>query len=69
LSIWFGLIDWNHQALVTACCCNRGAGAFELNPLEWLAQLMLVVQALFGETDDFILTERNPPGFGTGRSR
>ncbi len=47
-------------------CWNAG-GAFELKPMERLAQLVLVpvVQASFRETDDFAVSERCVGGFAS----
>jgi dUTP pyrophosphatase len=48
-------------------CWNRGSEAFELKPMERLAQLVLVpvVQASFSEIDDFSASERGAGGFGS----
>jgi dUTP pyrophosphatase len=46
---------------------NRGATAFTLNPLERLAQLVIVpvVQATFNVVDRFDESERGAGGFGS----
>jgi dUTP pyrophosphatase len=49
---------------------NRGQQAFELAPLERLAQLVIVpvVQAEFNVVEDFATSQRGEGGFGsTGR--
>src|SRR5206468_9014239 len=50
-----GLIDSDYQGQLMVSCWNRGDTAFELRPMERLAQLMLVpvVQALFRIVDEF----------------
>jgi dUTP pyrophosphatase len=51
-------------------CWNRGAASYSLQPLERLAQLVIVpvVQAAFAIVDDFAASERSDGGFGsTGR--
>ena len=47
-----GLIDSDYQGQLMVSCWNRGSEAFELKPMERLAQLVLVpvVQAAFKET-------------------
>jgi dUTP pyrophosphatase len=66
-----GLIDSDYQGQLMVSCWNRGSTAFELKPMERLAQLMLVpiVQASFAETGDFHESQRASGGFGSsGRS-
>jgi dUTP pyrophosphatase len=48
-------------------CWNRGTAAFALNPMERLAQLVLVpvVQASFVQVGDFHESERGIGGFGS----
>jgi len=65
-----GLIDSDYQGELMVSTWNRGATAFTLNPLERLAQLVIVpvVQAQFNVVDDFAASERGSGGFGsTGR--
>ena len=66
-----GLIDSDYQGQLMVSCWNRGSEAFELKPMERLAQLVLVpvVQASFVETDDFAASERGIGGFGSSGSR
>ena len=66
-----GLIDSDYQGQLMVSCWNRGATAFELKPMERLAQLVLVpvVQAAFVEAEDFHESQRGSGGFGSsGRS-
>ena len=62
-----GLIDSDYQGQLMVSCWNRGATAFELKPMERLAQLVLVpvVQAAFVETKDFSESQRGSGGFGS----
>jgi dUTP pyrophosphatase len=62
-----GLIDSDYQGQLMISTWNRGATAFTLNPLERLAQLVIVpvVQATFNIVDDFTQSERGAGGFGS----
>ncbi|MEA3100807.1 dUTP diphosphatase [Caballeronia mineralivorans] len=62
-----GLIDSDYQGQLMISTWNRGATAFTLNPLERLAQLVIVpvVQAMFNIVDDFAQSERGAGGFGS----
>jgi dUTP pyrophosphatase len=65
-----GLIDADYQGPLMVSAWNRGAAAFTLNPMERLAQLVIVPvkQVEFRVVDDFSSTERGQGGFGsTGR--
>ena len=65
-----GLIDSDYQGQLMVSCWNRGAASYSLQPLERLAQLVIVpvVQAAFAIVDDFAASERSDGGFGsTGR--
>jgi dUTP pyrophosphatase len=65
-----GLIDSDYQGQLMVSCWNRGAVPYTLQPLERLAQLVIVpvVQAAFDIVDDFSASERSAGGFGsTGR--
>jgi len=65
-----GLIDSDYQGPLMVSCWNRGGSAFELKPMERLAQLVLVpvIQASFLELEAFHETQRGSDGFGsTGR--
>jgi dUTP pyrophosphatase len=62
-----GLIDSDYQGQLMISTWNRGASAFTLNPLERLAQMVIVpvVQATFNIVDDFAQSERGAGGFGS----
>jgi dUTP pyrophosphatase len=66
-----GLIDSDYQGQLMVSCWNRGAAAFELKPMERLAQLVLVpvVAASFAETADFATSGRGSGGFGSSGTR
>lgn len=66
-----GLIDSDYQGELMISTWNRGQTAFVLNPLERLAQLVIVpvAQVGFNLVDDFTSSERGAGGFGsTGKS-
>jgi dUTP pyrophosphatase len=62
-----GLIDSDYQGQVFISVWNRGDKTFELNPMERIAQLVVVpvVQAQFNLVDEFIVTSRGEQGFGS----
>lgn len=62
-----GLIDSDYQGQLMISTWNRGQTAFTLNPMERLAQLVIVpvVQAEFNIVDDFDQSERGAGGFGS----
>jgi dUTP pyrophosphatase len=62
-----GLIDSDYQGQLMISTWNRGDTAFTLNPLERLAQLVIVpvVQATFNIVDEFAQSERGAGGFGS----
>jgi dUTP pyrophosphatase len=62
-----GLIDSDYQGQVMVSVWNRGSGAFTIEPLERIAQLMVVpvVQAEFDIVDEFAASERGEGGFGS----
>lgn len=62
-----GLIDSDYQGPLMVSCWNRGTSPFTLNPMERIAQLVIVpvVQAEFHLVDDFDKTERGEGGFGS----
>jgi dUTP pyrophosphatase len=65
-----GLIDSDYQGQLMVSCWNRGQTPYTLQPLERLAQLVIVpvVQATFDVVADFAASERSAGGFGsTGR--
>jgi dUTP pyrophosphatase len=62
-----GLIDSDYQGQLMISTWNRGQTAFTLNPMERLAQLVIVpvVQAEFNIVDEFVTSERGEGGFGS----
>ena len=62
-----GLIDSDYQGELMVSTWNRGAAAVTLNPLERLAQLVIVpvVQVAFNIVDDFSASKRGAGGFGS----
>ena len=66
-----GLIDSDYQGELMVSAWNRSSTAFTLQPLERLAQLVIVpvVQAQFNVVDGFTASERGDRGYGsTGRN-
>jgi len=62
-----GLIDSDYQGQLMISTWNRGQGAFTLQPLDRLAQLVIVpvMQVAFNVVDDFSASERGAGGFGS----
>ncbi len=62
-----GLIDSDYQGELMISTWNRGETTFALNPMERLAQLVIVpvVQAKFNIVDEFAPSERGAGGFGS----
>ena len=62
-----GLIDSDYQGQIFVSTWNRGSDAFTLNPLDRLAQLVVVpvVQVSFNVVDDFEQSHRGEGGFGS----
>ncbi|KAA1008841.1 dUTP diphosphatase [Paraburkholderia panacisoli] len=62
-----GLIDSDYQGQLMISTWNRGETTFVLNPMERLAQLVIVpvMQAKFNIVDDFAESERGAGGFGS----
>ena len=66
-----GLIDSDYQGPLMLSCWNRSALAFTVQPMERMAQLVIVpvVQAGFRVVEAFGTSERGTEGFGsTGRA-
>ncbi|TFY96755.1 dUTP diphosphatase [Ramlibacter rhizophilus] len=66
-----GLIDSDYQGQLMVSCWNRSDLAFTLQPMERLAQLVIVpvVQARFNVVDEFPASQRGAGGYGsTGRA-
>jgi dUTP pyrophosphatase len=65
-----GLIDSDYQGPLMVSCWNRGQAAFTVQPMDRIAQLVIVpvVQARFRQVQEFNASERGEGGFGsTGR--
>ena len=62
-----GLIDSDYQGQIFVSTWNRGDTAFVLNPMERLAQLVVVpvVQVELNVVDDFPQSSRGAGGFGS----
>lgn len=62
-----GLIDSDYQGPLMVSCWNRGREAFTVQPLERIAQMIIVpvVQASFRRVDDFEASARGEGGFGS----
>lgn len=62
-----GLIDSDYQGQLMVSCWNRGSEAFELKPMERLAQLVLVpvARGSFIEVAEFDESVRSDGGFGS----
>jgi dUTP pyrophosphatase len=66
-----GLIDSDYQGPLMVSCWNRGQAAFTIEPLERIAQMVIVpvVQAAFRRVNDFEASARGEGGFGsTGKA-
>ncbi|WP_305807036.1 dUTP diphosphatase, partial [Stenotrophomonas sp. YIM B06876] len=66
-----GLIDSDYQGQLMVSAWNRSSAAFTIEPMERLAQLVIVpvVQARFNVVDEFPATERGENGYGsTGKA-
>ena len=66
-----GLIDSDYQGPLMVSCWNRGHDAFVLNPLDRLAQLVIVpvVQAVFEVVANFDPSARGAGAFGSSGRR
>ena len=62
-----GLIDSDYQGQLFVSCWNRSQTAFVMNPMERMAQLVIVpvVQANFKLVDEFDVSDRGEGGFGS----
>ncbi len=62
-----GLIDSDYQGQLMVSCWNRGQTPFPVNPLDRIAQLVIVpvVQARLQIVDDFVASARGADGFGS----
>ena len=66
-----GLIDSDYQGPLMVSCWNRGNAAFTIEPLERIAQMVIVpvVQATFRRVDSFSASDRGEGGFGSTGKR
>ena len=62
-----GLIDSDYQGQIFVSLWNRGSSVFILNPMERIAQLVVVpvLQVKLNVVDDFAASERGAGGFGS----
>jgi dUTP pyrophosphatase len=62
-----GLIDSDYQGPLMVSCWNRGQAAFTVQPMERIAQLVIVpvVQASFRVVEEFGASDRGEGGFGS----
>jgi dUTP pyrophosphatase len=66
-----GLIDSDYQGPLMVSCWNRGNTAFTVQPMERIAQMVIVpvVHAVFRRVEQFEQTQRGVGGFGsTGKA-
>jgi dUTP pyrophosphatase len=66
-----GLIDSDYQGPLMVSCWNRGGAAFTVQPLERIAQMVIVpvVQASFRRVESFDASARGEGGFGSTGAR
>lgn len=66
-----GLIDSDYQGQIFVSTWNRGNAPFVINPMERLAQLVVVpvVQVDFNVVEDFATSARGANGFGSTGKR
>ncbi len=66
-----GLIDSDYQGQVFVSLWNRGQTAFTLNPMERIAQLVIVpiLQVRLNIVDEFTASDRGAGGFGSTGKR
>ena len=62
-----GLIDSDYQGQLLVSCWNRSKEPFMLNPMERIAQLVIVpvIQASFNVVEEFAASDRGEGGFGS----
>jgi len=66
-----GLIDSDYQGQIMVSVWNRGQAGFTIQPLERIAQLVIVpvLQVEFNVVEEFAASDRGADGFGsTGKS-
>jgi dUTP pyrophosphatase len=66
-----GLIDSDYQGPLMVSCWNRGHAVFTVEPMERIAQMVIVpvVQAQFRRVGEFTASTRGQGGFGSTGSR
>jgi dUTP pyrophosphatase len=66
-----GLIDSDYQGPLMVSCWNRGSAAFTIEPMERIAQMVIVpvVQAAFRRVETFEASTRGEGGFGSTGKR
>ena len=66
-----GLIDSDYQGQLMVSAWNRSEVAFTIEPMERIAQLMIVpvVQAEFNVVSEFALSDRGEGGYGSTGKR
>ena len=66
-----GLIDSDYQGPLMVSCWNRGKAAFTIEPMERIAQMVVVpvVQVELNVVEGFEASERGAGGFGSTGSR
>ncbi len=66
-----GLIDSDYQGPLMVSCWNRGSAAFTVEPMERIAQMVIVpvVQAAFRRVESFEASARGEGGFGSTGKR
>jgi dUTP pyrophosphatase len=66
-----GLIDSDYQGPLMVSCWNRGQAAFTIEPMERIAQMVIVpvVQAAFRRVESFAASQRGEGGFGSSGTR
>ena len=66
-----GLIDSDYQGPLMVSCWNRGKAAFTIEPMERIAQMVVVpvVQVELSTVESFEASERGAGGFGSTGSR
>ena len=66
-----GLIDSDYQGPLMVSCWNRGHTAFVIEPMERIAQMVIVpvVQPTFRRVESFTASDRGEGGFGSTGKR
>lgn len=66
-----GLIDSDYQGQLMVSCWNRGSTAFKIEPMERIAQLVIVpvLQVGFNVVEAFGQSDRGAGGFGSTGTR